>query len=332
MGPTIQQTAGTRKNSAWLETAKTTGLVSVIIPSYNRLTLLPQTLDSIWQQTFRPIELIVVDDGSTDGTPDIAEKWALEHNADPAFITRIFRQENQGAPAARNAGARFSSGEYIQFFDSDDLMRPEKLARSIEILRAQPELDFVSCDFFLFQEKDGVIHPEVRQVRYSQRKGTIVSYINCNYLNTPSPLFRRASLNTVGPWCEDLQVWEDFEYGFRVIALLQGHWLSETLYDVRITPHSISDDKAKRNDPTRGDAYIRSCTRIEEKARELKIYPEIIRRELGLKLEKQTYSLSGKRCWQAYDIVSKAACDRLGIWKRLALTWHRLRLKIRRKY
>lgn len=320
------------ESSTWPRGTSVPGLVSVIIPTYNRATLLPLTLDSVWQQTYRPIEVMIIDDGSTDGTPAAAEHWATEHADDSGFTMRVLRRENRGAPIARNEGAELSLGEYIQFFDSDDLMRPEKLARSIAVLRAEPELDFVTCDFLRFQEKNGTRLTNMDQWVFSQRKNTIVSYVNQPCLSTHSPVFRRSSLSKVGPWAEDLPVWQDFEYGFRIFALLKGKWLPEVLYDIRITPNAISDTKARKDDPTLGEAYVRACAHIEKNARALNIFPEIIRKELGVKLAKHAHSLAGKKSWTAYEVVSQAAICRLGFIQRSALVWHRLRLKLRRKY
>ena len=87
--------------------------ISVIIPAYNHEELLPQTLESLLRQTFPAEEIIVVDDGSTDRTADVAESFG-----EPI---RVIRQENSGPAAARNRGFHESQGEFIHFFDSDDL-------------------------------------------------------------------------------------------------------------------------------------------------------------------------------------------------------------------
>lgn len=87
--------------------------ISVIIPAFNRAPLLGQTLKSLLRQSLPPYEILVVDDGSTDGTPEIAESFGQP--------VRVIRQQNSGPAAARNRGFKESSGELIQFFDSDDL-------------------------------------------------------------------------------------------------------------------------------------------------------------------------------------------------------------------
>jgi len=84
-------------------------------------------MDSVWAQTYRPIELIVVDDGSADNTPQVLEEWGKQHSDDPQFELRCFCQKNRGAPAARNLGAAHSKGEFIIWHDSDDLMLPKRV-------------------------------------------------------------------------------------------------------------------------------------------------------------------------------------------------------------
>src|SRR5690606_31994309 len=98
------------------------GLVSVIIPTYNRSGLLLEALDSLARQTYRPIEAIVVDDGSSDDTPEAVNRWISGLVSGDGLRVRYHRQSNKGAPSARNRGLIESRGEFIQFLDSDDLL------------------------------------------------------------------------------------------------------------------------------------------------------------------------------------------------------------------
>ena len=95
--------------------------VSVIIPAYNRADLIEETLDSVFAQTYRDYEIIVVDDGSTDDTRAVLAPLAA------AGKLRYTYQENAGLPAARNTGIRMAAGQYVAFLDSDDLFTPDKL-------------------------------------------------------------------------------------------------------------------------------------------------------------------------------------------------------------
>jgi glycosyltransferase involved in cell wall biosynthesis len=106
--------------------------VSCIVPVYNGERFLAEALDSILAQTHRPFEIIVIDDGSTDGTPEVIAGYAGR--------VRYQRQENAGVAAARNAGLELASGELIAILDADDLWHPEKLARQSARFEARPEL------------------------------------------------------------------------------------------------------------------------------------------------------------------------------------------------
>lgn len=102
-------------------------LVSVVIPTYNRVGLLARTIGNMFQQTYANFEVIVVDDGSTDGTQAML-------NRDYSGRVRVVAQPNSGPAVARNHGARVARGEIIAFQDSDDLWHPEKLKRQVALL------------------------------------------------------------------------------------------------------------------------------------------------------------------------------------------------------
>jgi glycosyltransferase involved in cell wall biosynthesis len=114
-------------------------VISCIVPVYNGERYLAETLNSIVGQTYRPLEIIVVDDGSTDGSARIAE----------AFGPRVQYcwQENAGEAAARNGGLGMAQTEFVAFLDADDLWRPEKLARQIAQFQEKPEIDLCFTSF-----------------------------------------------------------------------------------------------------------------------------------------------------------------------------------------
>ena len=117
-------------------------LVSVIIPVYNGARFLRAALESVFAQTYRPIEVIVVDDGSVDDSAAIAQSFAEVHH---------LHQSNQGVAAARNNGIEAASGEFYAFLDQDDLWTPEKLERQVDYLLSHPELGYTLTQqqFFL---------------------------------------------------------------------------------------------------------------------------------------------------------------------------------------
>ena len=103
-------------------------LISCIIPVYNGQRFLAESLDSIFAQTYRPLEVIVCDDGSTDGTAHVAAEY-------PQPLVYI-HQPNQGSPRARNCGIRAAKGDFLAFLDADDLWRSEKLTRQMARFQA----------------------------------------------------------------------------------------------------------------------------------------------------------------------------------------------------
>lgn len=109
-------------------------LVSVVIPVFNGEAYLADALDSVVAQDYTPIEIIVVDDGSTDGTPAVAGRYPR---------VRYVRQSNQGPSAARNTGIALSTGEFVTFLDADDVMLPERIRLQVAALVADPRVDCV---------------------------------------------------------------------------------------------------------------------------------------------------------------------------------------------
>ena len=115
-----------------------TPLVSVVIPAYNATAFLGETLDSVLAQSYTNLEIIVVDDGSTDTTPQLLDSYGDR--------IRVLRQANAGQAAARNYGAREAHGELLAFLDSDDLWDPDKIARQVALLARFPTALAVYCD------------------------------------------------------------------------------------------------------------------------------------------------------------------------------------------
>lgn len=164
--------------------------VSVVMPVYNREKFIESTIDSILNQTYKDFELIIVDDGSTDNTVEIIQKYS-----DPRIIL-IRHKENKGAAAARNTGYKHSRGEYIVVSDSDDINRNDKIQKQVEFLEKNPDIDIVGCVYRPFNssgylndwtvyEDDSLIRAEMlfwpgTQTASMFRRKKILQY-NCLY-------------------------------------------------------------------------------------------------------------------------------------------------------
>jgi glycosyltransferase involved in cell wall biosynthesis len=123
--------------------------ISVVIPTYNYARYLPEAIDSALRQTHPPLEITVVDDGSTDATPDVLAAYGDR--------IRVIRQKNQGVGAARNTGVSAARGEYVAFLDSDDIWDPRKLELQIARFEADPALGMVHCGAETFDDKGRVL-------------------------------------------------------------------------------------------------------------------------------------------------------------------------------
>jgi len=125
-------------------------MVSVIIPTFNNGKYIIQALESVLSQTYREYEIIIIDDGSTDGTPKLLEQFKDR--------IRYCYQENQGLAIARNRGLEESRGEFSTFLDADDVWLPDNLKMKADVLQKHPEIGGVFSDFSVFDER-GIIHP-----------------------------------------------------------------------------------------------------------------------------------------------------------------------------
>ncbi len=123
-------------------------LVSIIIPTHNRSKLLTETLLSALNQDHSSVEIIIIDDNSTDDTPKVMEDFLRAY---PYNNIQFIKNEGEGGCCARNTGIRHAKGEYIQFFDDDDIMEPNFISYRLNILK-EKRLDFVTCDYDCFKE------------------------------------------------------------------------------------------------------------------------------------------------------------------------------------
>lgn len=137
-------------------------LLSVIVPTFNRAYCVARSIDSALSQTWRNVEVVVVDDGSTDGTPDLMKQ---RYGGDTRV--RYIRQENTGVSGARNTALRLAQGDYIAFLDSDDLWSPWKAELQIRCLEALPGVGMVWTDMEAVDESGAVVNPRYLRTMYS---------------------------------------------------------------------------------------------------------------------------------------------------------------------
>lgn len=187
-------------------------LVTTIIPVFNRPTLLVEAVHSVLAQTYRPIEILIVDDGSTDETRDVAEQLAKQHDG----IVRVIHTANGGPGLAREAGRLAARGDYIQHLDSDDLLLPGKFAMQVAALEAAPDCG-AAYGWTRFRHHDGAVEP-LPWKRSGERIETMFpAMLTMRWWDTPTPLYRASLIAAAGPWT-NLRIEEDWEYDCRLAA------------------------------------------------------------------------------------------------------------------
>src|SRR5947209_8483011 len=223
-------------------------LVSVIVPTYNYAPFIAQALESLRAQTYPRWECLVVDDGSTDATPEIVAGYAGRD----ARI-RYTRQKNARQAAARNTGLRACAGEYVQFLDADDLIEPEKFERQVGYLEGRPEVDVVYGGVKFFSVEGAGGRPDAAPGESEwwagvSGAGVLAALVRRNIIVINSALVRRSVVEEVGRFDEGLPPVEDWDYWLRCAALgkrFEYRPFAGTLALVRWHPSSSSRDRRR---------------------------------------------------------------------------------------
>ena len=182
--------------------------VSVVMPAYNVAPYIAEAIESVLNQTSDDLELLVVDDGATDGTGAIAERYA---SSDPRV--RVIRQANAGISAARNHAMRVATGPVIAILDSDDAWDPTYLERQLSILRDRPDVDIVTGNArFLGSSLDGRPARPWPDTRPAPTLADILADETAVFIMS---IFRRRVYETIGPFDESLRTNEDYDFWLR---------------------------------------------------------------------------------------------------------------------
>lgn len=245
--------------------------VSIVIPCYNDGKYLPEALASAKAQTYPDIEIIIVDDHSTDtATKELLARLSSEGN-------RVMRTApgKKGLPAARNTGIAAASGEYILPLDSDDKLHPEYAAKAVAVLDARPDVGICYCKARLF----GLKHGPWRLPPYSWE-----AMLTGNMIFATA-VFRKADWERVQGYDESLvHGFEDHAFWLHVLALGRGAVrLEEELFSYRIKPHSmIAAMAAEERSMLAAEDVFRSCEHIfRDNAHILFFYIQRMKKEQG---------------------------------------------------
>ena len=222
-------------------------LVSMIIPTYNRAGMIERVLNSVWSQSYRPIQLLVVNDGSPDNTVEVVTRWISEHLSDPGFSCKLIDQPNSGGCVARNNGLKQVEGEYVQFFDDDDELLPDAFQLHVDNLKRHPDID-ASLGQAVYVRQDGSVLMRTRfYAGYFRRPG--LSRIAIESLPSPSfMLFRREFLRRNDLcWDEKMPCGQDTDLMVRAFICRPAvRLLPDTV--CRIYMHDRSHVSARLND------------------------------------------------------------------------------------
>ena len=182
-------------------------LVSVIIPCYNVQQYVSDALNSVVAQTYSNLEIICVDDGSSDNTVSVLESWKVSH---PVIATTIIKQENRGACVARNNGLRRAAGKFIQFLDADDVLYPEKIRHQVGLFLNTPGFHFIAgayCKRSITGDKENITCGPPALVNIFIGRAGITS----------SNLFNRGALLAIDGWREELSSSQEADLMFRLV-------------------------------------------------------------------------------------------------------------------
>ena len=215
-------------------------LVSIIMPAYNAQAFLAQAVNSVLTQNYSQLELLVVDDGSTDGT---AQHPALQ---DPRI--RVLHQENAGPAAARNLGLAHACRELIAFIDADDLWLPGKLSAQVAYLQAHPDAQIVFGGFLRWEPDTSgrfaappTASPNPNPLVLAQPSGWIYTDLLLDsVVHIITAVVRQPVFDIVGNFDTRLTTGSDYDFWLRASRHFQMHQLAQTLACYRIHPQSIT--------------------------------------------------------------------------------------------
>ena len=205
----------------------TVPLISVIIPTYNRSEYICDAVDSVLAQTYGNIEIIIIDDGSTDNTEELLRRYGSK--------VKYIRQDNAGPSAARNNGIRNARGDLLAFLDSDDIWLSEKLERQIQLMEQSGGIGLVGCGSITIDSSGRAIaRPVIRRNYTSKRRFVnelMVHNIVCGGVS--GSLIRRECFDKLGLFCEDLWIGEDRDMWIRIANHYHMRFVEQPLIKLR---------------------------------------------------------------------------------------------------
>ncbi len=210
-------------------------LVSVIIPTYNCSRYICAAVDSVLAQTYKNKEVIVVDDGSTDDTKEVLQRYGSE--------IRYHFQSNSGPSAARNTGIKLATGDMISFLDADDVWLPKKLELQVNLMNQHGDVGLVACSANMTDASGENVTESLIFKNYSNRQALLHDMMSMSLLlGTPNVLIKRECFDKVGLFDESLYGAEDWKMWMNIAKNYDIKFIEEPLVRVRNHANRISND------------------------------------------------------------------------------------------
>lgn len=224
--------------------------VGVTIPTYNRASLLPRAIESVLRQTYEDWNLVVVDDGSSDGTAKLMDSYSDSR-------IKTLRIPHRGVSAARNAGVTHSKGEILTFLDSDDEWLPEKLERQLDYWQENPHVSLVYSSEIWIRAGRRVNPPK----QYRGQSGRIlIPSIRACVISPSTAMMRRHTFDELGGFNESYPVCEDYDLWLRLCCRHEVGWISEPL----VIRHGGRPDQLSESTPAMDYWRIKAMARLHE--------------------------------------------------------------------
>lgn len=240
-----------------------TDIVSVILPVYNGEKFVGRAIESVLDQTYEGLELIVVDDGSSDNSLDVVQSYTDSR-------LKLFKKTNGGPASARNFGIKHSFGEFIALIDQDDLWYPEKLEKQIILLSQNSKLGMVYCDALSVYEDGSGPTSKWSELHVPQTGKVFIDLYQGNFILSSSAIFRKSLIHKIGLVDEDKKYFgvDDYECWLRIALNSEIGYVPEILVERRLHKSNLSF----RNKKSQAMMYTNA---IEVRKKYNKLYPNI---------------------------------------------------------
>ena len=261
-------------------------LVSIILPAYNASLTIRDTIKSILNQSFKDFELIIINDGSTDGTVEVLRKFTDDR-------IRLFNFKNRGLPESRNRGIKKAKGKYISFIDADDMWVQQKLEFQYNALLSNPDCD-VAYSWTLFIDESGTILHPLRTTKYN---GYVFEHLICsNFIGSGSNILAtRGAIKKTGYFNTEYKSSEDWDYYLRLSKSFKFVYVPKFQILYRQSPNSMTNNIGL----------------IESEA--IRVTNDTFNNIKDLDIKKKPISISNIKLYSAYLYLTRQP---KGIWKR----------------